>query len=1310
MKKKFVNVALLAALACGAPAMLTSCNDDDWKNPVNTLETSTADLKATLTEIDNQIDQLDKAIADNKTAAAAANKAAEDAMAAAKAANDEAVAASKAAEAAKKYAEQAAAEAQQKAAEELKKSYEEVKALIQANADAIALNKAAIDGNAEAIKANTGKIEGNTQSIKDILAKFASYATSEDVDAKYAELVKKLEAAGVEISGDVTELSTTVAGLNTAIEVLKGQSQALGNGILGLQESVKKDMGTLSETLAAQIVAGDKVLQDNIDEANKQIKALTDQINTLNLATNITEFAKFQKQTETQLKALQDFKTDIQKQVTDLDGKIDGIKDTLDKKIAEIGNAETGLTATNTLATANATAIASLIGDKGVLGKDGANFTALQEAHDLLEGAVDDLTTRVDDLVERINALEPLLNTMVFGQLRGLVFIPEVFVGGIESALSYSMYFQPLTKVGTEATRVFNLPEGKFTVADAKTWTVAVAQGAKDVQTTPPTVVSYHMNPTSAAVAYKDLSIVSNDAEILSRASKAKIKLDPTYNESNGFKVADGVLSVAITGEAPIFDSKSNKMPVFALQAEVAGTEDENGKPVINTVTSDYAMFAQMNIRPERIQYNMDTYTSDKYYGVGLRNFTEVRKSEKIDEVFKNSTSTTVKWNGSVDLLPIIEVAYNDIQRNEESVWTSEKDWGKFGLDLKFQLVDYTIGDNKVSESAWASINDYVEEVDGEKVRRVMLTPHNFNSTTASRDALGHMPLVYITLKQGNTLVLDGFIRVKIVPEDPYYTTDVVAFPNVDFTCEGSSVGQKEGIDVFGLMKSKTGMSQEVLLSVYKPVLYPVTDRDHVGAMRQFKKDGDIFVEEDNALGMIFVQSMASQAPDTEIGATEPTTPIVEYNFTWALETLDEQNIYQKANHAATVYVCYESGNESYPDIFIPMSIAINQKAVYTIGDKLEARWFRDLSTALLNVKVPTNNTQVTTFNTVLDQLWQNAKPKFTYVSGMPKPQNNVLPADTKYLYYFPVANNKVTIDVKNDEGTVVKTVKLKVVNKVNPTLNGATKVSNADMGDNALIVSDLTPEDVSEYNNTVLKVVDGTKEYDLAEIDRTTGAIKLAENDDAYALLNAFPSMSPAGKPAEDRTLAQLNVIVAVVPYSTCDIAYELTNPNFEATFLRPINVNPNEGYTFTDGEANGDPVKIYGMMTYSDWRGQNFKGNEWLFGYYNVKSVVPDLSRMTTNAGTVNTNPGKFVVDASVTEAFDYTRPNDVVYNTANITPNGSNTIKNKLTTEFGSITYNNTKLNVKKFKVRIPFTITYELGSFEKWVECTIDATIQ
>lgn len=1277
MKKKFVNVALLAALACGAPAMLTSCNDDDWKNPVNTLETSTADLKATLTEIDNQIDQLDKAIADNKTAAAAANKAAEDAMAAAKAANDEAVAASKAAEAAKKYAEQAAAEAQQKAAEELKKSYEEVKALIQANADAIALNKAAIDGNAEAIKANTGKIEGNTQSIKDILAKFASYATSEDVDAKYAELVKKLEAAGVEISGDVTELSTTVAGLNTAIEVLKGQSQALGNGILGLQESVKKDMGTLSETLAAQIVAGDKVLQDNIDEANKQIKALTDQINTLNLATNITEFAKFQKQTETQLKALQDFKTDIQKQVTDLDGKIDGIKDTLDKKIAEIGNAETGLTATNTLATANATAIASLIGDKGVLGKDGANFTALQEAHDLLEGAVDDLTTRVDDLVERINALEPLLNTMVFGQLRGLVFIPEVFVGGIESALSYSMYFQPLTKVGTEATRVFNLPEGKFTVADAKTWTVAVAQGAKDVQTTPPTVVSYHMNPTSAAVAYKDLSIVSNDAEILSRASKAKIKLDPTYNESNGFKVADGVLSVAITGEAPIFDSKSNKMPVFALQAEVAGTEDENGKPVINTVTSDYAMFAQMNIRPERIQYNMDTYTSDKYYGVGLRNFTEVRKSEKIDEVFKNSTSTTVKWNGSVDLLPIIEVAYNDIQRNEESVWTSEKDWGKFGLDLKFQLVDYTIGDNKVSESAWASINDYVEEVDGEKVRRVMLTPHNFNSTTASRDALGHMPLVYITLKQGNTLVLDGFIRVKIVPEVDYFETAVLSYPSVDFTCDDTSVGPKEDQDIISMMMAATGMSRDVVLDVYKPV----TEQGYLDEFTQFKKDGDIFVgvNRGEGLGTLYVANMTTQTADDE--------QLIEYNINWGLETLDLQNIYQPASHTATVYVCYESGNDSYPDIFIPLNITVNQKSVYHIGDKMEARWFREnMSAALLNVLPPYNGHQVANISTNLNQLWQGGVPKFAWVSGAPKPSTGFLTA-AGYKYYFTAANNRT-------ENGVTYTVE----NEKNPTLNGATAVSNQNMGNNALLVT----EAASEYNNTVLKANGAV----LATLNNATGEITLANNATALALLNKFPSMG-----GENRPEAKLEAIIGVVPYSTCGIAYELNNPDFKSVFLRPINVDPNIGYKFTDAEANGDPVKIYGMMNFSDWRNVGFVGNEWLYGYYNVKSIAPDLNRMTTNAGTVTTDPTKFVVDPTVTAAFKWNRPvTTITYNAANINPNGSNAIKSQLTTQFGTITYNNTQLNVRKFQVKIPIVVTYGLGQFEVWVTCTIDGTMQ
>lgn len=1283
MKKKFVNVALLAALACGAPAMLTSCNDDDWKNPVNTLETSTADLKATLTEIDNQIDQIDKAIADNKAAAAAADKAAEDAMAAAKAANDEAVKASEAAKAASALAESAAAKAKEEALNELKTQIEAVKTLIQANADAIALNKAATEGNAEAIKANTGKIEGNTKAIEDILAKLALCATTEGVNAQYKELADKLAAAGVATEGKFEDLSKTITGLQTALNAVEGQYTALiGEKTDALKAAIDAQIGDLNKTIAvnaAKANAADASILASIKEINDRLK-------TLNIPENISDFTALQTAVATQQQALDNYKEANETKLAELEqalgGKIQANIDAIDQLKRDLATANAAITANQTALTQQINALAT---------KQANEISTLMQGINAVNG---NITTQVSSLKQtlqneistKVNTLDTRLNTMTLGQLRGLVFIPEVYVGGIESALSYSMYFKPMITVpGTTTPKVYTLNEGTFTVENATAWNKIVNNQAQQQEITPATVVSYHMNPTSATIDdFANLSIVSNDAEILSRASKAGITLDATYNDGEGFAIADGVISVAIKGEAPIFADAPKKMPVFALQAKVAGEKDEEGNEVVNTVTSDYAMFAQMNVEPTRIQYNMENYTSSEYYGNNLRSFIDVQTSQNLEEALKNGTSTTVAWNKTLDLLPIIEVVYNDIQRNEEGVWTSVEDWGKFGLDLSFQLVDYTIGDNRISESSWASVDP----------KTGVLTPCvKGNVKEQSRDELGHMPLVYMTLKQGNKLVLDGFIRVKIVPEVDYFETAVVTFPNIDFTCEGSTVDQKEEYNIVNMMAAATQMTNSVVVSTYKPVVYPVTDREHLGAFRQFKKEGDIFVEvDDYGWGLIYAQTAGSlnEDPENQIG---------DYTFAWVLETLDEQKIYEQPNHSGTTYVCFESGNESYPDIFIPLNITVNEKSVYTIGDKFEARWFRNMSTALLNVMPPYNGEQIdpldNTINTVLNQLWQGGVPKFAWVSGAPKPTSGVL-APAGYKYYFTAANN-----------TTVAGVKYTVENGMNPCLLDFQKnvASNANMGDHALLVTEAN----SEYNNTVLKANGEV----LATLDPTNGQITLADNETARALLNKFPSMSLNGEPAEDRMAAKLQAIVGVVPYSSCDIAYALTNPQFTAIFLRPINVDPTKEYDFIDAFVNGQPQDIYGMLKFTDWRNQNFENSEWFYGYYDVKSVVPDLNKMTTNAGTVETAPDKFVIDPTVCAAFKVdqtaTATTPVTYNSADINPDGSGAIKDQLTEAFGTITYNNTLLNVKKFTVKIPFEVTYGLGKFTVEVTCNIDATM-
>ena len=136
MKKKFVKVALLSVLTCGAPAMFTSCDDDGWKDRTNVLDQEMAEKGELINKLTEQTKALDTQIAQYKQQGEAAQKSADDAMAAAQkaqTAGDDARAAAKAADAAAKLAEASAAEAKKEAAEALKKQSDELIALIEAN-------------------------------------------------------------------------------------------------------------------------------------------------------------------------------------------------------------------------------------------------------------------------------------------------------------------------------------------------------------------------------------------------------------------------------------------------------------------------------------------------------------------------------------------------------------------------------------------------------------------------------------------------------------------------------------------------------------------------------------------------------------------------------------------------------------------------------------------------------------------------------------------------------------------------------------------------------------------------------------------------------------------------------------------------------------------------------------------------------------------------------------------------------------------------------------------------------------------------
>lgn len=1305
MKKKFVKVALLSVLTCGLPAAFTSCDDDGWKDRTNVLDKEMAEKGELIDKLSEQAKALETQIAQCKSEGEAAQKAADAAMEAAKkaqTAGDDAMAAAKAADAAAKLAEAAAAEAKAEAAASLKAQYDELIALINANAKEIAANKALIEGNKALIDQYKGLIDGNTVKINDnagaiakILEQLNSFATNDAVDSSLKEMAdeinKKLEAAGVKTDNALAELNGTVAGINAAVIALQGQADGLGVQISGLEEAMNNQLGTLEANLSAKIAAEATLRENGDKELQNQIDALQAELKKLNIATNLEEFTKFIGETNTQINALKAYDKALEEKL----GTIAGQVAAADKLIKENQDKIAKLTTDLNSAAEKAAANAKLISDQAVLIKTNADAIATANTNiDELKGEITKLydtvlpelsgyigaidaqlnivNNSIDELGERIAAVTPQLVTFVMDQLRGLVFIPNSFVGGIESALSYNMRYLPLTTVsGSSNTVTLPVNGVDYKIANRPVWDLGVAANAKDNEFSPVTEISYHLNPTSAKVNYEDLTIVSTDAEILSRAAKAGIKLDKSYNDNKGLKIENGVLSVAITGDASVYGN-TNKMPVFALQANVY-SEDKDGETVKTTVTSDYAMFAQMNVRPEAIQFNKAAFIKEfgQEQARGNKEVFSKLTANTPNNPFANLPAVNVAYDGTADLGSVLEITYRDIQRNENGTWSSAEEWSKFGLKMNFSLIDYTIGNSSVSESSWASIDP---------ATGILTACVNGDASKHSTDALGHQPLVYVNVTEGNNVVLQGFIRVKIVPSAADYKTEVLTYKSVDFSCE-ESLGMETNENILNMMLEVTGLSKDVFLAHYEPDSREI---DYNVFMNQFQNiDGVWSHLNNNEIGEVYLQTL-------EAGDIKP-----EYHFDWNLDTEAKQMVYEKANHTATTYVCFKSDDaDVFPYVYLPMQIAVNAKPVANVGDKMEARWFRNLTTALLNVEQPTNNKFVSTIATDLNLLWQGSKPSFKQISGQPAikaatyaTQNGLAGG---YRYYFPNAQ-------KNIDG-----VNFTVTNKTNPCLIGGN-YSNANMGNHALlVVKDGGFVNNGEYSNDAI-YANGKL---LASLNQQTGVITLATTPEAQTLLNKFASDGNG----LDRTNAKLQVQVGVVAYNECGIALELKeNAVIPSTFLRPINIVPTtKTLDFTDATENGSKVNVYGLLDFSDWRSVGFANNEWLFAYYNVKGVTVHTQQIRSNAGTIDSDPTKFVVDASVNAAFSIEGNSSTGFVASDVKQGSNSSIKSRVQNAFGKIVYDNKLLNVQKFEVIIPMTIDYELGSFDVEVKCVVNAT--
>ena len=891
---------------------------------------------------------------------------------------------------------------------------------------------------------------------------------------------------------------------------------------------------------------------------------------------------------------------------------------------------------------------------------DGLNtsLTDLDKAVDGLEQSIADLEKKLD---ENINVLQTLLKNA----LRGLVFSPEMFVDGIEAQEYAYAQYNPLVATSNGASSGTNPDKKTFTITDANsgatTWRYGKAVNTLTIN--PVTTLTYHMNPSSAKVAFGDLGFVSKDVQVITRLAAAKPST--AENDLAGNKVFScgaGLLNVGVTADGPSIEGKGGAT-ILALQAKV------NREGEVDTlITSDYAMLYATQVTFDEIVFTDGT---DAVACAGKENGLYKTAVDAVSETATHKIVYTEYGDDAtgLDLKSKVALHYTHATKSKAKTHAlmTQEEAAKYGLTFDFKLINYTVGDNKTSDSKYATIDETTGVL---KTRTVdekgnTIVPGNDN---LAAPAIGREPLVRVRVMQGSNVVLVGFIKVDIVQKTPEALEDITA---------GIFDGGSQRVDACGNPSDVTTTWSWTSANILGTLGLDIAEFHE---RYQLETTGTGSNEE-------AVQYSAPGTESTDYLGVATEKPEEQGSVTtvlnWNLSAADRQTIWEATDHTATIYVKYVPKTnyvETNAAVYVGLKVAITKPAAGTLGDKATRYWEGDR--VKLNVHYPKDGKKVSYFHFDydLDDFWKDKIVKFS--------RSDV--ASGAYKYYFDpsmttVAGRPVTLKSKGGVATYGVTRGIE-------TMDGRR--------------FDWTPENEFNYQvnyeagvYTLCEVWVGSTK--IATLNQATGVVTYEKNEVAKEMLNS------------GRLAVELKI--AIAGKNSCGQVVPTTGNTFTAAFYRPVNLAAAADIPhFVDAANNGSSVNVFDMLSFTDWRNEAFTGsNGWLFGYYEISRVYigkddggsDDASVITTTVGGGQLGQDKLSRYPEIVVSLTGNTPINVdVCTEAN-----SAAIIDKVKNQLGKITVINTRASVDTYQLRVPLTIEYAWGKLTVDVDLTVDSTM-
>ncbi len=687
MKKKFLNFFMIGALTMASSVGMVSCNDyDDDIDQINEqIKSDKATFNEQLAALQTALEQAKK---DAATAAAAAEEAAKKyAEAQAAGALDEAKA--YADKVAKEEAKAAAATAKAEAIEEAKKLIE---AAILECKNACTENMAALRNEMIAAIA-TAQAEANgytdaqiallTSTILDKIAE-AEKAGNAYTDAEIAKLHEQITA---EIAAKISEelakqYAQVTADINAAIEAGKGYTD--------------QEIKALSVLLGARI--------DGIQE----------KLGILNADENTEGSIKYQ----------------IAKAKADLQVQIDALAKYADL-LADLSQTYPAL---KEAVDQQGKTIEQLVKDAKKLGEDiEAANKLIGDNSKSIEGLKTELTELKKSVENIVSADLSTIHTLVMKRLTSMQYIPNYFIGGIETILFENFEYVPQIN-NEEGVLAEAIVEGEGDALEAGTIYKALD-----------TEVNYRLNPSGVDESTLDLAAMKfMCSTAITRAGEEVIApIADSWTIENGsvlkFKVKQMVDKLR-DGEGDVVD-------IVCLQMPLKGAALAKGE----TEAYVYSDYAQVRSTAETVKFFVGSALEGKvatsarpiYMNPDSINaFSDPRQANEETTIYQ----VEVPMAGEINLADSVCVIMQHADQTS-TVWT-KADLERAGFTVTF---DKPAREYKPEGSSQDHMQ-YLKEVTPEGVV-------TFENATAAK---GRTPVVRCRVMDGEQVVTESYFRLKI--------------------------------------------------------------------------------------------------------------------------------------------------------------------------------------------------------------------------------------------------------------------------------------------------------------------------------------------------------------------------------------------------------------------------------------------------------------------------------------------------------------------------------------------------------------------